>query len=1279
MEHSNPTSRLVDSQGSLIIPSPVPPRTTFPHTPAGGESETAARTAETAHPNQSVDYFKQHNGPRAVAPTDQDDKTAIPASNGQSAPTRPAIDRLWQTERPAPAARRSTLTAALKRRITAGSATHDEQPCPYPVDESNSDGLTSSDEEGANKQAKRDSRRRDSDHDYSRLKVGNGSYKSKARVSRRDGRLNISVNETSNNGYIAKAMGHTLGHHFVPPRQGGNRAHHNNMAREMARYEKHHHKSKKEDKLDDVDAPASAPSMHETIRRPRLNIVIMVIGSRGDIQPFMQIGRKLKEYGHRVRIATHPAFKEFVEKDVGLEFFSVGGNPSELMAFMVKNPGLIPKVETIRQGEIARRRNQMAEMFEGFWRACTNSSDDEKNKQNKHLLDNKGPFIADAIIANPPSFAHVHIAERLGIPLHIMFTFPYTPTQAFPHPLANIKPQKTNVDENYVNFMSYPLVEMMTWQGLGDLVNRFRVKTLGLEPVSSLWAPGALFRMKVPYTYMWSPALVPKPKDWGPEIDIGGYVFLDLASDYTPPDDLKKFLDDGEPPIYIGFGSIVVDDPDQFTKMIFEAVEKAGVRALVSKGWGGLGGDNTPDNIFMLENTPHDWLFPRCKAVVHHGGAGTCAIGLKCAKPTMIVPFFGDQPFWGAMVSGHKAGAHESIPYKDLNSDKLAEGIKQCLTEEAQENIQKLADQIAEEGDGAENAVKSFLRSLPFAGKHNMRCSILEDRVAVWQLKRSSLRLSALAAEILVADEKLRWDQLRLLRVYEWNDFDGPGEPISGIGGVLVDTSADLARGVGMVPVRMAKHIKKYEKRENKKKERAQRKEEKERNKLLAKQNNGKQKADSSKGESNGEIGQLESERQSRLAAPSHQDTSRSIISTTTADPEEPLAQELATDAGNGLLTSFGAIASLPLDLALALAQGFHNAPRLYGDASVRKPVRITGFHSGAKAARNEFAFGVYDGFTGIVKHPVHGWQDAPSTVGKISGVAQGLAKGLGGFVLKDVTAIIAPPTMLCQGVRKELKKRLGGPGTAAHIRQAHMSQGRLDLEALQAADKNDGRHDVEKTREAVEKGWSVMNEVWTRRESHQQQHGGKIRGRLSVHKEERSWNENGALENIGATERALEAHKQGKDVSEVFAQRRIEMEIASQPRASAMDQPVEYEKGAGVAPNGHYKHDPRDSPSMTPDQAVEASGQRKEVQETSTKANKMTSDEVHNAMPEDEAEDTSDTAVESQEEDNGTSDVKAPTATRGDFKTSPAGRLNDVEIGKHHADRIAGRTAVAA
>ena len=353
------------------------------------------------------------------------------------------------------------------------------------------------------------------------------------------------------------------------------------------------------------------------------------------------------------------------------------------------------------------------------------------------------------------------------------------------------------------------------------MVNRFRVKTLGIEPVSTLWAPGQLFRLKVCFTYLWSPGLIPKPADWGPEIDIAGFVFLDLASSFKPPESLAKFLEAGEPPVYIGFGSIVVDDPDRFTSLIFEAVQKAGVRALVSKGWGGLGDEgNTPDNVYMLENTPHDWLFPRVSAVVHHGGAGTTAIGLKCGKPTMIVPFFGDQPFWGAMVAKAGAGAGSSIPYKRLTAENLAEGIRECLSPEAKEHAQEIARDIAAEGDGAENAVKSFHRSLPLRGEHSMRCSILEDHVAVWQLKRTNVRLSALTAEILVEKKKIKWQDLRLIRHHEWNDFEGPGEPLTGGGAALANSLGGVAKGIGGTPFKWAKTIKKKQKHDQRGKER---------------------------------------------------------------------------------------------------------------------------------------------------------------------------------------------------------------------------------------------------------------------------------------------------------------------------------------------------------------------------------------------------------------------------------------------------------------------------
>ncbi|KAF4541227.1 UDP-glucuronosyl/UDP-glucosyltransferase [Lasiodiplodia theobromae] len=930
---------------------------------------------------------------------------------------------------------------------------------------------------------------------YSRFSIENKYFKTKGKVSKLDGRLKISVNETANSGWLAKALGSGIRSHLGLMQGEEDEESESNWQGHDGKHEQ----QVIADSLETTRQKEKLTKGREIVQTapkqiPKLNIVIIVIGSRGDIQPFLKIGKILKsEHGHRVRIATHPAFKEFVEKDSGLEFFSVGGDPSELMAFMVKNPGLIPSVETVKAGEIGRRRKSMYEMFNGMWRACINTTDDENDQENLKMMGEKHPFIADAIIANPPSFAHVHIAERLGVPLHMMFTFPYTPTTQFPHPLANVK--QSNIDESYTNFMSYPLVEMMTWQGLGDLVNKFRVKTLGLEPVSTLWAPGQLYRLKVPYTYLWSPTLIPKPTDWGPEINVAGFTFLDLASTFTPPDALVKFLDAGPPPVYIGFGSIVVDDPDAFTQMIFRAVSLAGVRALVSKGWGGIGGSSSkqqsnsssslPDNIFLLDNTPHDWLFPRVACVVHHGGAGTTAIGLKCGRPTMIVPFFGDQPFWGAMVAKARAGAHECVPYRKLTAEKLAEGIRQCLDEEEGEagrNAARLADSIAAEGDGAENAVSSFHASLPLRVRerqgdgggemeHSMRCSVLEDRVAVWQLKEKKhgkrkngsgdggevLKLSPLAAEVLTERGKLEWSDLRLSRTYDWNDFDGPGEPISGVGGAVTGTVVAAAQGVGSVPARAMRSVKKHGQHEKRKWKRAKEKRERIIQEEAARDlpyqdyfaGEPVEATDSSSNtidsQSQQESRQNDPSSSSLKASPGdehhhhHRPSPPTRASTT---PSNPLPTELWRTAGHGLHQSASALARAPVDLALALAQGFHNAPRLYGDDTVRRPVRITGWRSGLRASRQEFVYGVYDGWTGLWRQPARGWRE-----GRAVGAVKGVGLGVGGVVLKNVSAVVGPVGYCAKGLHREVRRWRGKEdGWVPFVRRVRMMQGRREM-----------------------------------------------------------------------------------------------------------------------------------------------------------------------------------------------------------------------------------------
>lgn len=672
---------------------------------------------------------------------------------------------------------------------------------------------------------------------------------------------------------------------------------------------------------------------------------------------------------------------------------------------------------------------------------------------------------------------------------------------------------------------------------------------MGLEPVSTLWAPGQLFRLKVPYTYMWSPSLIPKPADWGPEIDISGFVFLDLASSFKPPETLTNFLEAGKPPVYIGFGSIVVDDPDRFTSMIFEAIEKAGVRALVSKGWGGLGDEgNVPENVYMLENTPHDWLFPCVSAVVHHGGAGTTAIGLKCGKPTMIVPFFGDQPFWGAMVSRAGAGAQEAIPYKRLTVDKLAEGIKQCLSPEAKTAAEKLAEDIAEEGDGAKNAVESFHRHLPMRGEHSMRCSILPDHVAVWTLKHSILRLSALAADLLIETKKTKWQDLRLVRHHEWNDFEGPGEPLTGGGAALLNSASGIVKGVGGMPVRWARSIKKKEKHVQKqKKRRASSATRRSVQMELPPKLDGKtdknpygQEKQQDR-EDSGELshgGQHGAERHLPTAkavpgaapqegpkhaslpnngevlnsAPTHQqhqqdDENDDAYSDVSVASGDHLAQNLAEDTGAGLAKTGEALAKVPMDLSLAIAQGFHNAPRLYGDSTVRTPPRISGIKSGLRAAGSEFAFGVYDGVTGLVKQPYDGARQNGAL-----GFVQGVGKGIGGFVLKDLAAIIGPFAYTLKGVHKELIK---SRQPTAFIRKARMIQGGQDARTLMAKQR-------ELTK--VDAAWRIVSEI--RKEDERQKEEG-LKGRVKVANEKRNMDKSGGFETVGHAKKALETKQE--------------------------------------------------------------------------------------------------------------------------------------------------------
>lgn len=781
---------------------------------------------------------------------------------------------------------------------------------------------------------------------------------------------------------------------------------------------------------------------------PALNIVIQVVGSRGDVQPFVALGKVLKHtYGHRVRLATHPNFKDFVQEN-GLEFFNIGGDPSRLMAFMAKNPSLMPGFRSLVSGDISQRRKDVAEYIQGCWRSCYKAGDGMGSHATDDDLSAR-PFVADCIIANPPSFAHIHCAEKLGIPLHIMFTMPYSPTQAFPHPLANI--QSSNADPQLTNYISYVMIEVLQWQGLGDIINRFRAKCLGLDPVSLIWGPGMLHRLKVPHTYCWSPALIPKPKDWGPHVSVSGYYSLESATDYIPAPDLQAFLDAGPAPIYIGFGSIVLEDPKAMMEIIFEAARKTGQRAILYRGWAGMGADRDriPDGIFILDNVPHDWLFKHVSCVVHHGGAGTTAAGIAAGRPTVVIPFFGDQPFWGAMVARAGAGPN-SIPHKQLTADRLADAINFCLKPQSLELAKELASKISAER-GSDMGAQSFHQYLE---ADRLRCMLAPSRPSTWRIKRTHVKLSAFAACTLANAKLLNFHDLKLFRPQEYKTDEGPWDPISGGAAACFRAFSGMAMGVAEFPSETLKplHIPIGSQQQSQESVPTIARRSKT-SLVIDRSTSAGQSSSLSAHESLSRAGSLPS------LSSSTSDIGSSHVSGALDDQLNPkqgnsgrrrVRSRNESDSGKdrdmlrqtGVHTSKGlgrivtSAAKIPMDISVGLTQGFHNFPKLWGDDTVRPQEKVNDFKSGVMAVGKEFGYGWYDGVTGLVTQPWKGAQkEGPG------GFLKGIGKGLGGFVTKPTAGFAGVLGHTMKGVHKEMQK-LFGSNVQNYIVASRVAQG---------------------------------------------------------------------------------------------------------------------------------------------------------------------------------------------------------------------------------------------
>ncbi|QLL31226.1 hypothetical protein HG536_0B00870 [Torulaspora globosa] len=421
-------------------------------------------------------------------------------------------------------------------------------------------------------------------------------------------------------------------------------------------------------------------------------IGILTIGSRGDVQPYIALGKGLIKEGHQVTIITHGEFHSFVTSH-GINFEEIAGDPAELMALMVEHESM--NVSLLRDAS-SRFRGWITSLLDTSWVAC-------KSLQ------------LDILIESPSAMAGIHIAEALEIPYFRAFTMPWTRTRAYPH--AFIVPDQKR-GGNY-NYLTHVLFENLFWKGISGQVNKWRLESLGLNRTNL----DMLQQGKVPFFYNVSPTVFSPSVDFSEWIKVTGYWFLDEKHTYEPPQELADFINKAKKLnkklVYIGFGSIVVSNAKEMTKAICKAVTDADVYCILNKGWSERLNDKTctqvevplPECVFNAGNVPHDWLFPQMDAAVHHGGSGTTGATLRAGLPTVVKPFFGDQFFYALRVEDIGAG----VALKKLNSSSLAHALKEVTTNKRMlDKAQLIKRQIAVE-DGVQTAINCLYGELEYA------------------------------------------------------------------------------------------------------------------------------------------------------------------------------------------------------------------------------------------------------------------------------------------------------------------------------------------------------------------------------------------------------------------------------------------------------------------------------------------------------------------------------------------------------------------------------------
>lgn len=388
-----------------------------------------------------------------------------------------------------------------------------------------------------------------------------------------------------------------------------------------------------------------------------MRIAIFASGSRGDVQPYIALGKGLSDVGHVVRILTHDNYEKQV-RSYGLDFYVLKGNPQE----------------------VAESEEMLKLLEKGNFLAINAYTSKIVKEATQHWAKDGLVACKDAelLIAGVGGlFVAFALAEKLNIPLLQAYVFPFTPTRDFP---AALVPKSVAIFGGGANRLSHQLFRQIMWQGSRAADNLVRKNVLDL-PAAPFFGPYNSPRFQqLPALYGLSPSVIPQPSDWQ-NAKMTGYWFLDAANDWTPPKSLTDFLQNGSLPVYIGFGSMGSRKPEETAKLVLTALKQSKQRAILLSGWNGMRPENMPDTVLLVDSVPHSWLFPKVAAVVHHGGAGTTAAGLRAGVPSIVIPFFGDQPFWGERVAALGVGP-KPIARKQLTAEKLASAIQTAVTDQ---------------------------------------------------------------------------------------------------------------------------------------------------------------------------------------------------------------------------------------------------------------------------------------------------------------------------------------------------------------------------------------------------------------------------------------------------------------------------------------------------------------------------------------------------------------------------------------------------------------------